>query len=190
MSVAADVFSIRYVCGFGANLPDGVVSFDDLLTADKLDPAPIERRAAGPMPQPISRRSPSMRAKAASCRSRAVMPNCWRRACVLLESGIAQDAVIQSTLGSSSFAGCALRWCRGSCAAARLCCIIHSIADALADRWRDEQCPTLILPDAVAFPAGRKRAVRARLKPASIIAAWRAPERLATSPTWRASGSR
>ena len=30
MTVAADVFSIRYVCGFGENLPDGVVSFDDL----------------------------------------------------------------------------------------------------------------------------------------------------------------
>jgi len=29
-AVAADVFSIRYVCGFGNNLPDGVVSFDDL----------------------------------------------------------------------------------------------------------------------------------------------------------------
>src|SRR5271170_5751183 len=37
-AVAADVFSIRYVCGFGNNLPDGVVSFDDLFTAEKLDP--------------------------------------------------------------------------------------------------------------------------------------------------------
>ena len=43
--VAADVFSIRYVCGFGGNLPDGVVPFDDLFAAEKLDPVPpIERR--------------------------------------------------------------------------------------------------------------------------------------------------
>src|SRR5437016_57806 len=44
MRVAAEVFAIRYVCGFGANLPDGVVPFDDLFTADKLDPIPpLER---------------------------------------------------------------------------------------------------------------------------------------------------
>ena len=30
MRVAAEVFSIRYVCGFGDDLPDGVVPFDDL----------------------------------------------------------------------------------------------------------------------------------------------------------------
>ena len=44
LGVAADVFSIRYVCGFGKNLPDGVVSFDDLFTAEKLDPVlPLDR---------------------------------------------------------------------------------------------------------------------------------------------------
>ena len=47
MRVAADVFSIRYVCGFGADLPDGVVPFDDLFTAEKLDPVPpLDRERA------------------------------------------------------------------------------------------------------------------------------------------------
>ncbi|MGD0027191.1 MAG: AMP-binding protein, partial [Xanthobacteraceae bacterium] len=40
MRVASEVFSIRYVCGFGEKLPDGVVPFDDLFTAEKLDPIP------------------------------------------------------------------------------------------------------------------------------------------------------
>ena len=54
MRVAAEVFSIRYVCGFGVNLPDGVVPFDDLFTAAKLDPVPpLDRDDA--MPPPISR---------------------------------------------------------------------------------------------------------------------------------------
>ena len=50
MRVAADVFSIRYVCGFGADLPDGVVPFDDLFTAEKLDPVPAlnRERASNP----------------------------------------------------------------------------------------------------------------------------------------------
>ena len=54
MRVAAEVFSIRYVCGFGANLPDGVVPFDDLFTAAKLDPMPPLDREP-PMPRRILR---------------------------------------------------------------------------------------------------------------------------------------
>ena len=38
MGVAADVFSIRYVCAFGQNLPDGVVPLDDLFAAGGGDP--------------------------------------------------------------------------------------------------------------------------------------------------------
>jgi hypothetical protein len=51
MRVAAEVFAIRYVCGFGAKLPDGVVPFDDLFAADNLDPVPPlerERQANAP----------------------------------------------------------------------------------------------------------------------------------------------
>ena len=43
LHLAAEVFSIRYVCAFGSNLPDGVVSFDDLMSADTSDSvSPIE----------------------------------------------------------------------------------------------------------------------------------------------------
>ena len=40
MQVAADVFPIRHVCGFGASLPDGVVPFDDLWTRTPGNPLP------------------------------------------------------------------------------------------------------------------------------------------------------
>ena len=39
LHLAAEVFSIRYVCAFGQNLPDGAVPFDDLMAADTSDPA-------------------------------------------------------------------------------------------------------------------------------------------------------
>src|SRR5258707_1941532 len=38
--VAADLFSIRYVCGFGADLPDSVLPIDESFTTEKLDPVP------------------------------------------------------------------------------------------------------------------------------------------------------
>ncbi|MGA9896370.1 MAG: AMP-binding protein [Xanthobacteraceae bacterium] len=42
--VAADVLSIRYVCGFGENRYDGVVPLDDLFTIEKLDLIPLLAR--------------------------------------------------------------------------------------------------------------------------------------------------
>jgi len=45
MRVAADVFSIRHVCGFGQNLPDGVLALDDLLDRPHSEPlSEIERQ--------------------------------------------------------------------------------------------------------------------------------------------------
>jgi hypothetical protein len=103
------VFAIRYVCGFGANLPDGVVPFDDLFTADKLDPIPpLERErqanAAAHLAAitfdvsegglvPVARNHSELVAAALV---------------VLLESHLAQNANILSTLAPSSFAGLSL----------------------------------------------------------------------------------
>src|SRR4029079_10297790 len=106
---------------------------------------------------------------------------------VLLESGIAQDAVIQSTLAPSSFAGICLAmvpWllCGGTL-------VLHHPFDAptLAQQMRDEQCAALIAPCAVAFRLAAAD-LFAEACPASIIAAWRAPERLVTSPNWNVPG--
>ncbi len=74
--VAAEVFSIRYVCGFGEDLPDGVVPFDDLFTAAKLDPVPpLERDGNAAAHLAVDHLSIS--ARTARCRSRGAISNCW-----------------------------------------------------------------------------------------------------------------
>ena len=110
MRVAAEVFSIRYVCGFGEKLPDGVVPFDDLFTAREARSDPAARpRTAAQCRRACRRSSPSMSAKAASCRSRAIISKCSPAAsALLLESRLAQDATILSTIAPSSFAGISL----------------------------------------------------------------------------------
>ena len=47
MQVAAEIFPIRYVCGYSAGAPDGLVPFDNLFDMGKLDPIPAwgEERA-------------------------------------------------------------------------------------------------------------------------------------------------
>jgi non-ribosomal peptide synthetase component E (peptide arylation enzyme) len=188
MGVAADVFSIRYVCGFGEDLPDGVVSFTDLFTAQTPDQAPAQDDRTR------SDAAAHIAAITFDGGEGGVVPVARSHAellagglAVLLESAIAQDAVIQSTLNPSSFAGICLTlvpWllCGGTL-------VLHHPFDAqaLAQQMRDEQCTTLILPEAVAFRLAAA-GVFAEARPASIIATWRAPERLATSPTWHVSG--
>jgi hypothetical protein len=188
MNVAADVFSIRYVCGFGENLPDGVVSFADLLTADIPDPAPIEAD------HDRSNAAAHIAAITFDTSEGGIVPVARSHAellaaglAVLLEGGIAQDAVIQSTLTPSSFAGMCLAlvpWllCGGTL-------VLHHPFDlpTLTQQMRDDLCTALIVPDAVAFPLAATGSF-AEAHPASIIAAWRAPERLATSPAWSVSG--
>src|SRR5258708_5335294 len=42
MHIAMETFTIRFLCGFGDNLPDGVVPIDDIF-ASGTEPPPIER---------------------------------------------------------------------------------------------------------------------------------------------------
>jgi AMP-binding enzyme len=187
MRVAAEVFAIRYVCGFGANLPDGVVPFDDLFTADKLDPIPpLERErqanAAAHLAAitfdvsegglvPVARNHSELVAAALV---------------VLLESHLAQNANILSTLAPSSFAGLSLTLLPWLLTGGMLSLHHPFDADVLARQRRDDRCPTLILPGPVASRMAEAGALAGEGQTA-VIAAWRGPNGLAMSPTWRAA---
>ena len=151
MRVAAEVFSIRYVCGFGDALPDGVVPFDDLFTAAKIDPVPpLEREGQNAAHiaaitfdvgeggvVPVARNHLELLAGGLG---------------VLLESRLAQDGIVLSTLAPASFAGLCmtlLPWllCGGTL-------LLHHPFDpaALVGQWRGtERCGALILPGPLAF---------------------------------------
>ena len=110
MQVAAEIFPIRYVCGYSAGAPDGLVPLDNLFDIGKLDPIPAwgEERAGEPGPTghlavitwdvgadglvPVARSHAELIAGGLA---------------VMLESGLQQDCVLLSTLMSSSFAGLA-----------------------------------------------------------------------------------
>lgn len=183
--VAADVFSIRYVCGFGPNLPDGVVSFDDLFSAPKLDPVPTldrDRQGNGAAhvavvsfdigedgPVPVARNHLELLAGGLG---------------VLLESRLEPDAKILSTIAPASFGGISLTLLPWLLAGGTL--VLHHPFDGaiLAKQRHDERCGTLILPAPVAFRLAES-GLFAREGPTKVIAAWRAPERLASSAAWR-----
>lgn len=185
MTVGADVFSIRYVGGFGKDLPDGIVSFEDLFVTDNID-------ASEPS-------EPGQRSNAAAhvavitfdVGDGGIVPVAHSHAellagglAALLEGGLAQDATVVSTIVPSSFAGICLTLLPWALCGGTL--VLHHPFDptTLCRQAREEQCDALILPGPVTFRLAAADAFALR-GPASILAAWRAPERLATSPAWR-----
>ncbi len=185
LRVAAEVFSIRYVCGFGANLPDGVVSFDDLFTAPTPDPIPPldGERQSNAAPHvaavtfdvgeggivPVARNHPELLAAGLA---------------VVLESRLPHGASILSAIAPSSFAGISLTLLPWLLTGGTL--VLHHAfdPDVLAAQRQDDRCGALILPAPAVFNLAEAGAF-AGDDTACVIAAWRSPERLAMSPIWR-----
>lgn len=171
--VAAELFSIRYVCAFGETLPDGVTPLDDVFTADAdgsgavarlADPAAhvaaltFETAAGGTVPVPRNHRQFVAGGLDA-----------------LREAGIAENAIILSTIPASSFAGLALTlvpWlmCGGTLA-------LHHAFDAIT--FTAQACTrhydALVVPGPALAPLADAGVLDAA---ASVIALWRTPERL------------
>jgi AMP-binding enzyme len=180
--IAADVFSIRYVCGFGENLADGVVPLDDLFTLEKLDPIPLLARdgnAAAHLavinfeigedgPVPVARRHLELLAGGM---------------CVLSEGRFQPYAGILSTIAPASFAGISLTLVPWLLTGSTL--ILHHAfdADLFAAQWHDAGCGTLILPAPVIFRFA-ETGLFAGENPTTILAEWRAPDRLGASLLW------
>jgi AMP-binding enzyme len=185
--VAADVFSIRYVCGFGGDLSDGVVPLHDLFTAEKLDPIPLldrEGNAASHLavinfesgedgPVPVARRHLELLAGGMS---------------VLSEGRFQPHASVVSTIAPASFAGISLTLVPWLITGGTL--LLHHAfdADLFAAQRRDEGCGTLILPAPVVFRFA-DTGLFAGDNPATILAQWHAPDRLAGSALWRAKNT-
>jgi hypothetical protein len=185
MRIASEVFSIRYVCGFGQKLPDGVVPFDDLFSADKLDPVPPldrDRQLNGAAHVALITFDVGEGGIVPAARNHSEMLAGGLG--IALEGRLEQGAAILSTIAPSSFAGISLTLLPWLLGAGTL--VLHHPFDpeVLAQQRRDEKARTLILPGPVALRMAEAGAF-ARDAVGSVIGAWRSPERLATSAPWR-----
>jgi hypothetical protein len=185
MRVASEVFSIRYVCAFGDRLPDGVVPFDDLFTAERLDPLPpLEHERQHNAAAHIAFITFDVGVSGIVPVARTHLEAIAGGLSVALEGHLAQDARTLSTMAPASFAGLSLTFMPWLLSAGTLSLHHPFDAEILAQQRRDDRCKTLIVPGAVALRLAETGAF-AGDGGGSVIAAWRAPERVATSPAWR-----
>ncbi len=183
MQAAAELFPVRYVCGFGQDLPDGVVPlddcFDDRPTALP-PPYPSGTARDGPAvvtfdmtadgPQPVPRLQAEL---VAAGRAAAA------------EMNLAAGSNVLTTLAPGSFAAIALSVMPWLLAGGTLSLHHPFDPEGFAAQTRAPGPCTVLLPGPVVAALDDARLIGPAVR--GIVALWRAPERLAEAPALRMS---
>ncbi len=179
MNAAADAFSIRHVCGFGYDLPEGMVS---------LDLALAEESQATRVVTPDGRRAAIVSYDVTAEGFRAVPRTHLNLIAgglaVFLESEVAQGATVMSAFTPSSFAGLASSLVLWLLSGGTLALHHPFDSEALEQQLRDDRCDTLIAPAPLALRLTETDLPSRLAVLRNVIALWRAPEQIISSPLW------
>jgi len=181
MNAAAEAFSIRHVCGFGDDLPDGMASLDRAIAnptsttrtviQDGRKAALVSFDVTAEGFRPVPRAHLSLIAGGLA---------------LSLESDIPQGATVMSAFAPTSFAGLASSLVVWLLSGGTLALHHPFEGDVLEQQIDEHRCDTLIAPAQLALRLGELN-LAARLPTLrNVIGLWRAPEQVASSAAWPA----
>jgi len=181
MNAAAEAFSIRHVCGFGGDLPEGMASLDQALA----QPSSATRHVIQD-----GRKAAIISFDVTSDGFRAVprthLSLIAGGLALSLESDVPQGATLMSAFAPTSFAGLASSVVAWLLSGGTLALHHPFEADVLEQDIREHRCDTLIAPAQLAFRLD-ELGLDARLPSLrNVIGMWRAPEQVTSSPPWTA----
>jgi AMP-binding enzyme len=179
MNAAAECFSIRHVCGFGDDLPEGMASLDHVLThptdttrafiQDGRKAAMISFDVTGDGFRAVPRTHLNVIAGGLA---------------IFLESNVPQGARMMSAFAPSSFAGITSSLLVWLLSGGTLSLQQPFDADSFEQQIGDDRCDTLVVPAQLALRlcdtdmASRLPGLR------QVIGLWRTPEQIASSQVW------
>ncbi len=181
MNAAVEAFSIRHVCGFGSDLPEGMACLDEVMAN-----AP----AACPPATQDGRRAAIISFDITADGFRAVPRTHLHLIAgglaIFLESGVPQGATILSAFAPSSFAGLTsslLIWLLSGGAL-----VLHHPfdADVLERQIGEQSCDALVAPAPLTLRLAEAGMLSRMPALRRVIGLWRAPEQVASSPAWPA----
>jgi AMP-binding enzyme len=181
MNAAAEAFSIRHVCGFGSDLPEGMASLDLAIESPSTTSRAVTqdgRRAA------IISFDVTVDGFRAVPRTHLSL--IAGGLALSLESDLPQGSTVMSAFAPSSFGGLTSSLVIWLLSGGTLALHHPFDGDVLEQQINEHGCETLVAPAQLAFRlaeidmASRLPALR------HVIGLWRAPEQVASSAAWTA----
>jgi hypothetical protein len=179
MNAAAEAFSIRHVCGFGTELPEGMISLDLALSAQSATTRPVTqdgRRAA--------MISFDVTADGFRAVPRTHLSLIAGGLALSLEADVPQSSTLMSAFAPSSFAGLTTSLVVWLLSGGTLALHHPFDGDVLEQQINEHGCDIVIVPAQLALRLGEIDLASRLPSLRDVIGLWRAPEQVASSPTW------
>jgi hypothetical protein len=181
MNAAAEAFSIRHVCGFGSDLPEGMASLDAALLGDS-----TASRAVVQDGRKAAIISFDVTAEGFRPVPRTHLHMIAGGLALSLESDLPQGSTLMSAFAPSSFAGLTSSLVVWLLTGGTLALHHPFDSEVLEQQINEHACDTLIAPAQLALRLGEID-MAARLPTLrDVVGLWRAPEQVASSATWSA----
>jgi hypothetical protein len=179
MNAAAEAFSIRHVCGFGSDLPEGMASLDLII-----DNPSATTRAVTQDGRRAAMISFDVTADGFRAVPRTHLNLIAAGLALSLESDMPQGATVMSAFAPSSFAGLASSLAIWLLSGGTLA-LHHPFDDeVLEQQVNDIGCDTLIAPASLALRLAETDLSSRLPTLRQVIGLWRAPEQVVSSPSW------
>jgi hypothetical protein len=183
MNAAAEAFSIRHVCGFGNDLPEGMASLDQALESGSAATRPVvqDGRKAAVISFDVT-------ADGFRPVPRSHLHLVAGGLAVSLESDIPHGSTFMSAFAPSSFAGLTSSLVVWLLSGGTLALHHPFDNEVLEQQINEHSCDTLIAPAQLAFGLAEIDIASRLPTLRHVLGLWRAPEQVASSPVWTAEG--
>ncbi len=179
MNAAAECFSIRHVCGFGEDLPEGMASLDRAIAAASTTTRPViqDGRKAALVSFDVT-------AEGFRAVPRTHLSVIAGALALSLESDVPQGATILSAFTPCSFAGVASSLAMWLLTGGTL--VLHHPfdPDELEAQINELDCDTLVAPAQLALRLDEMDLASTMPGLRNVIGLWRSPEQVAASASW------
>jgi hypothetical protein len=181
MNAAAEAFSIRHVCGFGTDLPEGMASLDQAIDLQSTTTRPVvqDGRKAAVISfdvtvdgfRPVPRTHLHLIAGGLA---------------LSLASDLPQGSTVMSAFAPTSFAGLSSSLVVWLLTGGTLALHHPFDSDSLELQINEQACDTLIAPAQLALRLGEMDLSSRLPTLRDVVGLWRAPEQVASSAAWTA----
>ena len=181
MNAAAEAFSIRHVCGFGGDLPEGMASLDRAIMAESKTNRPVIQDGRKAALISFDMTSDGFRPV-----PRAHLGLIAGGLAISLESDVPQGATVLSAFSPMSFAGLASSLAVWLLSGGTL--VLHHPFDeeVLEQQINELKCGTLIAPAQLALRLDELDLATRLPSLRNVIGLWRTPEQVGSSANWTA----